>query len=127
MPDHDRPARPGRRLKLSRETLRDLTPTAADAAGVQGGATVADAGCKPPKNQKKPARQTTIIPPPVPTPQNLLDHHGATGVVIHGEDGARTGRYRVERRTVTEFEVLDSGEVVVHSSKTEDDDPKPLE
>jgi hypothetical protein len=93
-------------LTLSRETLRDLTPDAADAAAVQGGATVADPGCHP---KKSPARQTTIVAPPVPPPESL-----------------EPGRYRIERRAFTDFEVLENGEVVVHDAQVEDDDPKPL-
>jgi hypothetical protein len=119
MPDDDRPAPSSRRPNLRRETLRDLTPPeAADGPEVEGHA----GGGR----DRPPARQTTIVSPPTPTPRDLLDHHRETGVVIHGEH-AGAGRYRVERRIVTEFSVLEGGKVVVHSSRTEHDQPQRLE
>jgi hypothetical protein len=118
--DRDTP-RPRRRLQLSRETLRDLTPEAADAAGVQGGATVTDLKCRP-LHQSAPLRFTGAIP----APSDLLDVHRTTAVLFR--DGQiPPGSYHVEQRIKTDFQVLENGEIVIASTQVQDLEPKARE
>lgn len=97
-----------RRLRLNRETLRDLSPTDEQAAAVQGG-TLSGA---------------TVCLPCVPPDLEELRRRTGTGITI---GDCQPGKWKVEHRIRTEFEVLEDGAVIIRNLHTSTGDLEELE
>jgi hypothetical protein len=70
-----------------------------------------------------PRRTTTILPDDLRT--TTMPAEARTTTLITGPDGApKPGRYVVESRQVTEFEVLENGHVIVRRQELDEGEPR---
>ena len=99
-----------RRLKLSRETLRDLSPQGAEAQRVRGGTLAQSVTCVQPSGCVQCANLTFGCPDKttgtVPTGVDCVPKQHISGV------DCRAGRYWIEHRLLVEHEVLEDDSVV---------------